>query len=1307
MPQKVQVYFFGELKILIGQKGSPLLLPPTQKSQSLLAYLIYHRQTSHPRSRLIGMFWGDRPEKRARRSLSTALWHIRRSLNSSATLSADNHKVHLDGFEEIWVDAETFADAASAVNDLSRLERAVSLYTGNFLDGSFDDWVIDQRYLLQEKYLDALSHLMGMYASAGRPRAALHAALTLLQQNPLREDAHRTAMRAYIQLGRRNDALFQFDQCRRLIAEELGTVPTPETIALHEAILLDELVKSPDPEAAELDFPQSQIPWRKSDPFSTTGRLPLMERETIWQKLMTAWETVEKRHTHLHLIQGEAGVGKSRLLTDFAAAINQLGGQVLHGRCYEFERRLPYQPLAEAIQQVLTTLPAEDLSTLPSWVTAELARLIPELGPTSPAGEAESLFQAFVFFLKRLANTTTLLFVIDDLQWANESTLAMLHHLIRHSRQMPLLLVAAYRDVLPPALQNWQLQIMQNENAEHTILTRLSAAGVRSMIEEISHHAEGAQELADYLYQDTEGNPYFLSEMVKHLLDGGALFRQESRWQINLEPIKQLSLPTTISAAIMTRLQRLSTSTQSIAHAAAMLGQSFDYDHLLETAAGDENNLLTALDDLLRHQLIIENPAGVEDWDYAFTHHKIQETIVATLPRHRRLHLHKQLAFVLERRLSYAPEAAPIIPQVAFHFEQARQLDKSLTPQAVIYLFQAGQQAAAQFAHAEAIAFFSRAFTLVSDGDLQQRYELLLARESTYAKLGNRSAQEKDLDLLVEVSAKLEDPAGRAEVAIRQGRCFFLTGNFDAAIDAAQRAIDLAGEDPIKRARAHLVWGEALLSQSDHQASRAHFEKARALAQTANNLKIEADSLNDLGRYYMSQSDYSTAEIHYAQALAIYQNAQVGSRIGEGNILGNLGIICRELANYAAARDYFEQARQVFQQLGDRHKEGLVIGNMGVVATDMGDILQAKALFTQGLEISREVDDRNSAGYWLNNLSRISTHLGDFEGAKVYLEEALSIFREIGDRQSESMTLNSLGLTLTDEGKFKQAAIHYQQALDVRRAIGDRRGEGYCNYNLGSLALLRNAPAAAQDSFDQAFLVFSEIGERQGEAQSIFGRGRLAAALGDWAAAQKLLLRALNLFREIGNKEFEGETLCALGLLAIQQEQFETAIEKGREGLELAQQANDMRIEAAASIILAEGWLESGQIAKAKAVYQQALKLRRRMGQKHLITEALAGLVRLALRQKQPVQALETTKEILKFLEEDSAEEEAIPLHVYLTCYHSLQAAGDPRAALILGQANSLLQKAAAGLTDERKKRSFLNHIPTHSKIRAIADDIL
>ena len=607
---------------------------------------------------------------------------------------------------------------------VSALQQAVALYRGDFLDGFYDDWVLSERYRLESLYCDALAGLMAAREALGEHEAVLAVALRLLEQDSLREDAHRAAMRAYCRLGQRQAALAQYGRCQQMLQAELGIEPMAETLALRRAIVEGRLACAPGTTLTAPAPPQRRELARH--PLDAAGQIPLVGREQELAFLADGWQAALCGGCSLLLVSGEAGVGKTRLAQEFADQQRWQGVRVLQGRCYEFERLLPYQPVAEALSALPLAAAAAAAAAVPGWVIAQAARLVPEIFGREPAlpetasapqgaqdETQERLFEAVSRFLAQLADQAPLLLVLEDLHWATDSTLQLLHYLARAIVAQPVLIVGTLRPEAIPAahpLATLGRRLERDGLARRLGLPRLSAAAVATLIGQLSGDGEGARLLAERLYQETEGNPFYLIETIKVLFEQGAIRVEAGAWRADYAALGRgrLPLPASVSETIAARVGRLSKAAQDAVRVAAVAGREFDFDLLREAWGKGEEATLAALDDLLRQRLVAE-AVGAAGADYAFTHHKIQEVVYEGLPRHRRLYLHGQVGLALERSLRARAGAV----ELAWHFEQARQLDAGLTDKATTYLLQAGRQAERQSANQEALSYYQRGLDIL------------------------------------------------------------------------------------------------------------------------------------------------------------------------------------------------------------------------------------------------------------------------------------------------------------------------------------------------------------------------------------------------------------------------------------------------------------------------------------------------------------------------------------------------------------------------------------------------------------------
>ena len=450
-------------------------------------------------------------------------------------------------------------------------------------------------------------------------------------------------------------------------------------------------------------------------------------------------------------------------------------------------------------------------------------------------------------FLAQLAGQAPLLLVLEDLHWATDSTLQLLHYLARAVVAQPLLIVGTLRpEAIPPAhpLATLGRRLERDGLARRLHLPRLSAAAVASLIGQLSGDGEGARLLAERLYRETEGNPFYLIETVKALFEQGAIRVEAGAWRADYAALGRgrLPLPASVSETIAARVGRLSEAAQDAVRVAAVAGREFDFDLLREAWGKGEEATLAALDDLLRQRLVAE-AVGTAGADYAFTHHKIQEVVYEGLPRHRRLYLHGQVGLALERSLRAKAGAV----ELAWHFEQARQLDAGLTDKATTYLLQAGRQAERQSANQEALSYYQRGLDILHslpETPLRQRQALELQialTVPTTVVYGYASSETRDVyDRASELARKLGDTPALLTALAGLSRYYGVSGDIKTGMEVGEQILAIAQttQETAGLLQACRTMGSTLFALGRPKEARAFWEQGAALCDPAEHERL-------------------------------------------------------------------------------------------------------------------------------------------------------------------------------------------------------------------------------------------------------------------------------------------------------------------------------------------------------------------------------------------------------------------------------------------------------------------------------------
>ena len=375
-----------EISLLGGfqlRRDGALLEPIALRAgRSLLAYLVMNRERPHTRDLLAGTFWPDLPDARARRRLSQALWQVQARITHGEDpqrrlLATTGDTVGINPGADFWLDVDEFewtleqaapAAVTSRSQEADLLAAAVRLYRGDLLEGMYDDWAVPDRERLSERFLGALERLTDLVMSRGDYETALIHARHLAQLAPMREEAHQRVMRLAVLLGRHNDAIRQYELCRRILADELGAQPSPATRQIYEATVAERESGHPS-RGLGLGAPL----------FEPAGQVPFVGREQERSMLLQRLDAALDGHGGLVLLEGESGVGKTRLLAEVVEDGRWRGMDVLWGRSSPSGGR-PYAPLADALVGGLSPLRARQLAQRLETVWREpLAHLVPAL----------------------------------------------------------------------------------------------------------------------------------------------------------------------------------------------------------------------------------------------------------------------------------------------------------------------------------------------------------------------------------------------------------------------------------------------------------------------------------------------------------------------------------------------------------------------------------------------------------------------------------------------------------------------------------------------------------------------------------------------------------------------------------------------------------------------------------------------------------------------------------------------------------------------------------------------------------------
>ncbi|MDQ1748075.1 MAG: hypothetical protein QOD07_2338 [Frankiaceae bacterium] len=912
------------LVLRLSMLGSPVVLRDgvpvtfdTRKAVALLALLALEDHP-HSRARLASLFWPESDETRARSTLRRTL-----SVTAAAVgdaLDVDRNAVRLK--PEAWTcDAVEFAALARAT-DAESLERAVTLYRDDFLAGftlkdapDFEDWLAASAEGLRHQLANALGRLVAHRIDAGDLDAAIGHARRWLSLDGLHEPAHQELIRLYAWTGQRSAALQQYRACVRVLDDELGVAPLPETVQLAEAVRADRL----EPHSRKSGV--SARPARRPAT-SPAPAMPLVGRDGALQRIRACIDAAAE-HGRVLAVAGPVGVGKTRLLSELARDVTEYGGRIFNVRCHQREQGLAYGVVVDLLR------------------VAELAGADPvPIGPLDGPGAVARLYAAVGDALVAACRKSSKdqrpgVVVIDDVHWADAASADLIAFLIRRVRDLPVVLAMAFADQfvddspLPSAIASAEA----DGEGDVVVLEPLDRAGVAEVLSTVNVAADSGR--VEELHRETGGLPFLLMAYVDALRasaddrsagDGAAA---------------------NVHTAVLARLASVSETTQQILTAAAVLDGPADLDLLRATSGRSDIETVDAVDEALRAGLIVETPSPASAPSYDFTYAAMAHLAGERISAARRRLLHGRAADAMAR------QSRPAAALLAHHLHAAGR-----DAEAAEWHWRAALEARSLFAHTEALhhTLQARAFGHPAAETHIVAGELLTTLGRYREALASYEAAAADLE---SGDAGRSADAGLATVEHRLADVHHRLGNFAVAEGHAQAALELLRAQPggDRALVARVIADQAVLAYRQGDEARAGMLAKEAMreAESTTDATATAQALDVLGMLAMRRDDLVDAERLLTTSLErAREGADLGCTIAA---LNNLALVFGRQRETARALEVAREALSLGATYGDRHRVAALHANIADLLHADGRTAEALASLKESAALFADLDD--------------------------------------------------------------------------------------------------------------------------------------------------------------------------------------------------------------------------------------------------------------------------------------------------------------------------------------------------------------
>ncbi|HEU0000984.1 MAG TPA: AAA family ATPase [Ktedonobacteraceae bacterium] len=1022
-PAQLTIRLLGTPEALLA--GTPLLLHD-QKARALLYYLA---AVGRPRSRdyLASLLWSESLESNARHSLRSSLYHMRQALQARGAgdvLAGEGDTICLKLADDAC-DVAHFRrvlehGSANTIDSVPHLEQAVALYRGPLLQGFsvsdaplFEEWVRAEDLALQQGYLDALQRLVALAESRGAWDEAIVYAQCIVQADPLFEPAQQRLIQLYLRAGAIGQALRQYRQFEAVLQQESSIMPSPETWAAITSAM------------------EARRSAKREGGARLMASAPFAGRAEELKKLRSLAQLAASGQGMTVVAQGENGIGKSRLLDELVSILSTSSKPwlILQGSCSPFDDLLSYGPFLDAFQNAN----AGDLTDV----------LADARG--SSADEQGRFEWRVLQALRTLTRDAPLLLAIDDLQWANSTTLHLFGFLATRLRSLPVMLVGTVQRVeAVPALQRL-VTLGRRRGDAHTIaLSPLTQEDVHMFLASLGISLSSAPSLVEWLYEQSAGSPFILKEIIAQLRAEAILYApdiaehktSEKRHELRLDSGRWLrwrstcSLPETTHDLVTWRLENLSSIARSLLDILAVANQPLPLALLRDVSGLSEEQLLPVAEDLVASGLVVESGNDM----FALPHQLLREALMLPLSHLRQRAIHRQLA----TRLDACPALQKNFPlrQIALHAVIGEDVERARR-----YGLQVLDELARDNANTQTLDFLHHLYDLLApSASLEELLRLARALGQTHQTLGQLDEAATWYEHEREYAQELGDAIAQVAAHFAAGELALVANNYDDAAQAASKGLDLSaslrdGQHISLMARGHRLLGAALAMEgSDLPAAEHHLQEAVAAHRLSDNQEDLCAVLFELGNvaaqrgeitralnlYEAAAKAAESAHIYYFQALA-YNNLAYHHLL-PGNI---------EAAQKALSKGYaLAESHEMFGAL--LH----LTSTRGEISLYLHEWTEAWATFQHGLTLAEELNNLERQAGFRAGLALAARGQGRLDDATRLLEEALLLISERGYWHLRTRLQLWLAETLLLAGQRSEAEVHLNAALTTAREHG-------------------------------------------------------------------------------------------------------------------------------------------------------------------------------------------------------------------------------------------------------------------------------
>jgi DNA-binding SARP family transcriptional activator/transposase-like protein len=1074
----------------------------TEQAKDLFKILLSAPGQYFVRDQLIEYLWPESTYEQGARSLRTRVHELRKVIehgekptDSIIETGKEVYRIRpnadltldVQDFDHFIKQAQRHQMSGRLQNAIECYQQAINLYKGNYLpEDRYKDWAFQEEQRWRRIYLTALLDQSDCLARRGKYRAAIDCCLRSIEIDDCQEDVYRQVMFYYHLMENRGKALAIYEVCVQVMDKSLDTTPSDPTQILYQQIL-DGFV--PD---VDNIYPPSKA---KTISGPTPEKLPFMGRQADYDKLIGLLEQSVSGRGQLAIICGRAGVGKSRLAQEVCAyALQQENVCLLQGESTVIGKSLPYQALIQALdayiiqQSSCDHLPTHSLN---SWSTLLDSIESVEKSALSPQEERIRMFQGFVDVLHAIANQHgSVVVYLDNLHWANASTLALLDYALPQLQELPILILAASRIETLDSDHALNHYLQNVRAADEKLITslieldNLSIAEIQKLLAQTAPALDGfqLQTITQSIFTETNGNPLYVRAVLKELFTKSILdLNTDGTWHLDLDAIVKRAdqIPADIQSLLLQQLERLDEDQQELLGCMSVFGAHVEEQYLrsiwqkLHSDVEVLHLQWLRLIESLEGAMLIQQKGTL----LSFDHDRVQEVTYDRLKDFLRRSYHELAIEILEESVPTTSDIPHAL--LVYHCLRAGRLQEAL-----IYLKPALENAVKGYRNQEALQLaqdgWDAATQLIDKGQEIEfaktcQWEILLNKANVFDHLAIWPEWAETLETMTALCNPDSNSESWMKLLELKANYSIRISDFESATHEADSLIDKAHKHNRKdfEARGLRLISHAAMMQGDFPKAFDYVHQEEEFGKK-DTIFEQAELEYYIAGLCLRTDQYEKASELMERALAMFTEVNAQQEIAR--LLIDRGILLRRKGDLETSLKMFEQARTLCSENGAIQIESRAFENIGYTLTSMGDYELACSNLLEALYLVQQLNDKRGIALENQNLGWVHYNLGNLEQAKAFYDEALSLFEELGIQMGITEVTHDLAMIETRYGNNHRALIMMKQALQGHQDNRDRRSEATVFRSIGELYLNECQFKKALEMFETSLALNESLG---------------------------------------------------------------------------------------------------------------------------------------------------------------------------------------------------------------------------------------